>query len=292
MSSSFEIVGQEFVTGFRQQSVWKSWIAIAFFMGKIGIGLFLFALYLRSPILALVGILIEDIGYSGALMLHLGRPERFWRALSRPRTSWIARTVWMMGVFTVLGAIFLILPSASASWEVFRVLAAAAAVIVALLDGFIVNASPAIPLWNTAMMPLLFLFYTLLSGASLVLFGYHTGLVTVAWPPYVLWVMEVVLITINLLAVAIYLVSVANTTVAARASLNLLIKGAYAAMFYVLVVAVGFVFTLVMMLAMAATAGPVVVGAITVADLIGHFFIFYLLLLGGVYSPVFAKLTL
>jgi len=33
---SSSLVGEEFVMGFRKQNVWKTWIALAFFFGKIG----------------------------------------------------------------------------------------------------------------------------------------------------------------------------------------------------------------------------------------------------------------
>lgn len=292
MPTSFELVGSEYVTGFRQQVVWKVWIAIAFFWGKLGVGLLIFALFLNSPLLALAGILVEDIGKSGALMIHLGRPERFWRAIMRPRTSWISRTVWMMGIFTVLGAIYLLLPQGGAAWQVLRVLVGISAVVVALTDGFVINNSPAIPLWNTTMMPLLFLLYSLLGGSSLVLFLHHGGWLAIPWGASFLRLLEVSLISINLLAVIIYLASMGYATAPARASLQLLVKGTYAGIFFGLVVAVGFLFTLVMTLALAATAGPFLVGMITLADFIGHFFIFYLFLLAGVYSPVFGKLTI
>jgi len=285
------VEGNEFVMGFRKQNVWTQWIALAFFFGKIGSGMFILSLFLGTPLIALAGIIIENIGKGGALMIHLGRPERFWRAMTRPSTSWIARTVWAMGIFTVIGIIYLLVPAGSAAWEFFRVLALISAVVVAVTDGFVMNDSPAIPLWNTPMVPFLFLLYSLLGGTSVFFFLAHGGWIGVN-SLLNLETLETTLILINLIGVAIYLLSVVNATAAARESLWLLIKGPYAKMFFGFVVVIGFLFTLFLSLFIGASGGTAVVGLITLADLIGHFFIFYLLLQVGVYSPVLGKLTI
>ncbi|MFZ5634038.1 MAG: DmsC/YnfH family molybdoenzyme membrane anchor subunit [Bacillota bacterium] len=285
------MVGEEFVMGFRRQNVWSTWIALAFFFGKIGSGVFIFSVLFNTPLIALAGIIIENVGKSGALLIHLGRPERFWRAATRPRASWISRTVWAMGTFTAISIIYLLLPAGSPAWEFFRVLALISAVVVAITDGFIMNDSPAIPLWNTPMVPFLFLLYSLLGGTSVFFFLVHGGWVSIN--TFInLETLETALIIINLIGVSIYLASMVNATATARESLWLLLKGPYAGMFYGFVVAIGFILTLVLTLLLGASGGTVVVGLIALADLIGHFFVFYLLLLVGVYSPVLGKLTI
>jgi len=285
------VEGNEFVMGFRKQNVWTQWIALAFFFGKIGAGIFILSVFMGTPLLALAGIIIENIGKGGALLIHLGRPERFWRAIARPSTSWIARTVLVMGIFTVAGVIYILLPAGSAAWEFFRVLALISAVMVAITDGFVMNDSPAIPLWNTPMVPFLFLLYSLLGGTTVFYFLVHGGWVN-ANPLINLETLATALILINLIGVVIYLLSVVNATAAARESLWLLIKGPYAGMFFGFVVGIGFLFTLLLSLFVGASGGTVAVGLITLADLVGHFFIFYLLLQVGVYSPVLGKLTI
>jgi len=287
---STSLVGEEFVMGFRKQTVWSTWIALAFFFGKIGSGIFIFAVLLDLPLVALAGVLIENVGKGGALMVHLGRPERFWRAASRPSTSWIARTVWSMGIFTVISVIYLLLPAASPFLGFFKTIAIISAVVVAIVDGFVMNDSPAIPLWNSAMIPFLFLLYTLLSGTSIFLFLIKAGWVS-ANTLINFETLAITLLLLNLIGVAIYLLSILNTNAAARESLWLLIKGPYAAMFFLFVVVIGFVITLSLTLILA-NPGMLVVGLILLADLIGHFFIFYLILLAGVYAPVLGKLTI
>lgn len=289
-SLSTSLVGEEFVMGYRKQNVWTSWIALAFFFGKIGSGIFIFAALLNLPLVALAGILIENVGKGGALMVHLGRPERFWRAMSRPSTSWIARTVWSMGIFTVISVIYLILPVESPFLGFFKTIAIISAIVVAVVDGFVMNDSPAIPLWNTPMIPFLFLLYSLLGGTSIFLFLASGGWVSTN--AYINFhTLEITLLLVNLSGVVIYLLSILNTAAAARESLWLLIKGPYATMFFVFVVSIGFILTLALTLFLA-NPGTLVVGLIAIADLIGHFFIFYLILLAGVYAPALGKLSI
>jgi len=285
------MAGEEFVMGFRMQTVWTKWIALAFFFGKVGSGMFILAVLLNTPLIALAGLVIENIGKGGALLIHLGRPERFWRAMSRPQSSWISRTVWVMAIFTAIGILYLIMPPGSPAWQLFKVLSLIGAIVVAITDGFIMNDSPAIPLWNTPMLPFLFLLYSLLGGTSVFFFLVYGGWISVS-PLINLETLETALIIINLIGVAIYLASMVNATATARESLRLLIRGPYSTMFYGFVVAIGFILTLVLTLSLGASGGAFIVGLITLADLIGHFFIFYLLLMVGVYSPVLGKLTI
>ncbi len=286
------LVGSEFVSGFRLQTEWATLIAAAFFFGKIGAGLFLMSLFTGSWLGALLGLLIVLIGKGGAHLLYLGRPERFWRGLTKPGTSWVARGFWAMLIMTVAGAIFLALPAGSAGWWTAGLIAGLSAFIVAIYDGFLLNASPSIPLWNTAMMPVLCLFYSLLGGTSLTLFLINFGLASVTIQEVFLSNMEIVLLITNLIVVGLYLISMTHATAAAKESLRLLVRGTYALPFYSLAIGVGLVFTLLMAYFVGAAGGPGVVGLITAADLVGHFFIFFLLLRVGVYKPVLGQLTI
>ncbi|KLU61279.1 polysulfide reductase, NrfD [Peptococcaceae bacterium CEB3] len=286
------LVASEFVSGFRLQTEWATLIAAAFFFGKIGAGLFLMSLFTGSWLGALLGLLIVLIGKGGAHLLYLGRPERFWRGLTKPGTSWVARGFWAMLIMMVAGAIFLALPPGSAGWWIAEVIAGISAFIVAIYDGFLLNASPSIPLWNTAMMPVLCLFYSLLGGTSLTLFLINFGLATVRIQEAFLSHMEIVLLITNLIAVGLYLISMTHATAAARKSLQLLVGGTYAVPFYGLAIGVGLVFTLLMAYFVGVAGGPGVVGLITAADLVGHYFIFFLLLRVGVYKPVLGQLTI
>lgn len=286
------LVGTEFVSGFRLQTEWATLIASAFFFGKIGAGLFLMSLFTHSWVGALVGLLIVLFGKGGAHMLYLGRPERFWRGLTKPGTSWVARGFWAMMMLMVSGTLFLILPTGSTGRLVFEVIAALCAFVVAIYDGFLMNSSPSIPLWNTAMMPVLCLFYSLLGGTTLTLFLIEFDFTQVAVETVFFSNMEMVLLLTNIIVMGLYLISMTNATAAAKESLRLLVRGPFALPFYTLPLGFGLVFTLLMSYFVGSAGGAGVVGLITAADLVGHYFLFYLLLRVGVYKPVLGQLTM
>ncbi|MBI2874084.1 MAG: nitrite reductase, partial [Firmicutes bacterium] len=94
--SNVPLVGSEFIVGYRRQTEWSTLIALSFFFGKVGAGLFAISLFLGSGLLGLVGLVITAVGKGTAHLLYLGRPERFIRAMARPDRSWIARGIWSM----------------------------------------------------------------------------------------------------------------------------------------------------------------------------------------------------
>ncbi len=286
------LVGNEFVAGFRLQTEWATLIAAAFFFGKIGAGLFLMSLFTGSWAGALVGLLIVLIGKGGAHLLYLGRPERFWRALTKPGTSWVARGFWSMAVMTVAAILYLAAAPGTPGWWVAQIVAAISAFVVAIYDGFLLNSSPSIPLWNNALMPVMCLFYSFLGGTSLTLFLNQLGLTQLNIAESFLSNLEITLIVTNLIIVIFYILSTTNSTAAAKESLRLLLKGPYAPAFLGLAIGVGLVFTLLMAYFVGAAGGAAAVTIITAADLVGHFFIFFLLLRTGVYAPPLGKWTI
>lgn len=292
MSKTMSIVGNEYVLGFRRQVEWSGLIASAFFFGKVGAGLFMMSVATQSRLGMLIGLLIVLVGKGGAHMLFLGQPWRFWRGLSRPDSSWVSRGLWAMTFMTVCGGIALILPAGSSLFMPMAVIAAVFAFVVAIYDGFLLTSSNAIPIWNTALMPVMCMFYAFLGGTTMTLFLAHFGFIQLSIPGGLLSALEMVLLAVNLLIVIMYLVTSVNAGAAGKESLNLLVKGPYAVPFFALAIGVGLVFTLLMTFFAGPEAGPGVIALITVADLIGHYFIFFLLLRIGVFKPVFGQLKI
>jgi DMSO reductase anchor subunit len=79
-------------------------------------------------LLALVVALLLAIGGLGASFLHLGRPERAWRAVLMWRTSWLSREVIVLPAFIGVVAIWALAvrADAEAPWSVLLPLAAIA----------------------------------------------------------------------------------------------------------------------------------------------------------------------
>ena len=97
---------KDFVTDFRFQREWGWLVATDLFFGELGAGLFLACLLVGLPVGMLVGMVMVLVGKSVPLLADLGRPLRFWRAVMRPQTSWIARGLIAIIIFLVFGWLY------------------------------------------------------------------------------------------------------------------------------------------------------------------------------------------
>lgn len=148
-------------------------IMLAIYFGGIGGGLYLVSLLAGYPEGALLGILIGGVGKGLSHIFFLGRPERFWRAIRRPHSSWISRGFIFFGVFLLSGLGYVLPSFGWLPWATnsgFGVFLYWVSIITALLTvtytGLLLNRS-AIPFWNHSLLPILFLSVSILSGASL-----------------------------------------------------------------------------------------------------------------------------
>lgn len=151
----------------RRQALW-GWPAVAnFALGGLGAGWYvvagLAAGFERSagvtaaswaaPALVLVGF--------AAVAAEAGRPRRGARVLMRVRTSWMSRELLLGIAFVLLVAADLAFPL-----RLHRAQAMAAAVLLALAQGFMVRRARGITAWDVPLMPLLFLLSALLAGSG------------------------------------------------------------------------------------------------------------------------------
>jgi DMSO reductase anchor subunit len=103
-----------------------------------------------------------------ASLLHLGNPQRAWRALSQWRSSWLSRegvaAIATMAVFFVYGALwaFADMRIAALGW-----LAAALALATVWCTSMIYAQMRTVPRWRSWTTPALFLLYALAGGAML-----------------------------------------------------------------------------------------------------------------------------
>jgi formate-dependent nitrite reductase membrane component NrfD len=114
------------------------------------------------------------LGGIGTLFLiwDLGRPERFFRAFRRVNTAWIARGTWILLGFILVsvaqGGGWLLLgwgedPSGT-GWLAFNSLGSFLALATAVYTGFLIGAMIPRPMWNTPLLPFLFLVSALSTG--------------------------------------------------------------------------------------------------------------------------------
>jgi formate-dependent nitrite reductase membrane component NrfD len=285
----YVVTPHRFAVGFTRQTWWNWRIGAAFFFGEIGAGLFLLSLLTGHALGMAVGYLIVVVGKNTAHLLYLGRPSRFWRAAMRPDRSWIARGIWATGLFAISGFVLLLprfagveLGMPGGGRSLVLVIAAASALVIMFYDGLVMKASPAIPFWNSALLPVLCLTYATLGGAtlSLMLTTLQGGIPLPALERLEHW-----LLVINAGLLAIYILRMSRLEPAARQTVQLLLRGRYRRAFLGLVLLVGIVATLLLSLARGHVEASALAVVVALCELVGDFTLLMVLLKSGLYSP-------
>ncbi|MBN1692350.1 MAG: polysulfide reductase NrfD [Dehalococcoidales bacterium] len=282
----------DFMVKYQQQKDWVdgrgNFIAFAFFLGGIAGGLFLASAYFDN----LLGIFIAFLltGLMGAsYMLHLTHPMRFWRMVVKPGTSWISRGftfIMLFGLFTVITMILMQwAPDATTAITTFKVLAGIFAFAQSIYTGFAVSYVSAIKVWNSAIVPILFVTCGLSGGLAILLaIMVGQGSAQIATLENII---RVVLIAFAII-VAVYLWNATYSSTAAKDAVIRLIGGVLAPLFWIGVFLFGI-------------AIPVVISVITywvhdassallitavVSEIIGGLALRFAVLKAGVYEPL------
>ena len=281
----------EFLIDVKPQKEW-GWLVITYlFFGGAGAGLFLASLYIGHPWAEGLGLLLLLIG-TLFLLLDLGRPERFWRAFFRARTSWISRGCYFITALMVLGSLDLLLQFTAGDsgtvWVV-KAGAAVAAVAVMIYTGFVLSPSPAIPFWNSTFFPVIFFAYSLLAGIDFLI------LASPVLPPPVIDVarlekVQFGLVLLCLLMVMSHLSVMSGSAIAARKSIQLLTHGKWGALFLGGVIGVGLVLPL--LLAWPSLWQPsfqtmfAITAVLALLRLFGDYLFRFLVIRAGLYDPL------
>jgi formate-dependent nitrite reductase membrane component NrfD len=177
----------------KERQVQKEWggsIAIYLFLGGVGGGAYAFAciatllgqswahvinsgLMLSFPVV-IVGMLF--------LLSHLGSPMRAPLAMAKLGTSWISRGVWILSIFIVLSLIHFAgqvtpadfvraAPAGSPLPVLLSILGLVFALFTMLYTGALLSGAKGVPLWQTAVLPALFIISGLFTGLCAVLVG-------------------------------------------------------------------------------------------------------------------------
>jgi formate-dependent nitrite reductase membrane component NrfD len=256
-------------------------IAFALFFGGISGGLYLASLYFDSMLGMFVAwILAMVTGMTD--MAHLSKPMRFWRMLLKPRTSWISRGfifIWLfLGCAAVQLALSYWLPGTAAE-TAFKVLAGIMAFGVAIYSGFVVGFVGAIKLWNSAIVPILFVVAGLTGGLAILVLS---TLGDSALVGDVAAIMRIVVIGYAI-AVVIYFWVATYESTAARDSVTRIIQGSIAPVFWIGVVLLGIVIPIILLFTSSAAAALAVAA---VCAIVGGVALRYVILKAGVYSPL------
>lgn len=147
-----------------------------------------------------------------------------------------------------------------------------------MYSGFVLSYSPAIPFWNTPLLPFISIVYALMGGVALLFALNPTGPGTKA-----LETMEIGLIVSCAVLIFAYLTTMSSSTVAAREATRAFVAGSLAGLFWGIIVVVGLLAPLALTLSVRADAMPA--AALPVAGLLelgGAFAFRYGLLKAGI----------
>jgi formate-dependent nitrite reductase membrane component NrfD len=274
----------------RPQRAWGLLVITYLFFGGAGAGLFLASLWLRSILGEVGGLLLVAVG-TACLFLDLGRPERFWRAYRRPQTSWISRGTICITLLVGLGGLHVLAVLAGAGGTIGETALASAsgvaAVIVMVYTGFVLSPSPAIPFWNSAFFPMIFLAYSLLAGVDILVLGSLAGLGGDA-PLAGLERIQLGLAIVILVMLASHLSVSAHAGPAARASIAELVRGRLRWPFLGGVIVMGLVVPIAISWPLVVLGGPpltAIVAGLSVMRLVGDYLFRLLVIRAGHFDP-------
>jgi formate-dependent nitrite reductase membrane component NrfD len=285
----------EWMVGYTRQTEWIDrrgiFLWIAFYAGGLGGGLYLVSLYFDSLWGIFVSWLIIAVIKGGAHLVFLGKPLRFWRIVFRPGSSWLARGIIFVLAFVVFAAVQLALSfwlPGTAAETVFKVLAGIAALGITVYTGFVLNTVKAVPFWNSALLPLLFVLCGFMGGFGLsVVIALSAGGIDLAiaetgsrW-----------LIVANALVIAVYLLAAAGRETTGKQSVLEQVRGNLAPMFWVGVVVLGIIVPLAIAFG-SSFAGDVSSALLVtgvVCEMAGGLALRYCVLKAGAYKPLVAR---
>jgi formate-dependent nitrite reductase membrane component NrfD len=153
-------------------------MAYAFFCAELGAGLYFVSLLLGSLVGMTAGFVLVCTGKPYFHLAHMGVPAKSWRAMLRPDRSWISRGVWVLAGLMSTGFLYLAamffgeqlgIGADSAILWLLKVVSAVSALGVMSYQGFAMSHSSAIAIWNSAIMPMASLLYSLTIGLAVVM---------------------------------------------------------------------------------------------------------------------------
>jgi polysulfide reductase chain C len=263
---------------FRPQQEWKEIIAIYLYMAGMGAGSFIIGILIHWMGISLNPLSIPSIELFGVrfdltrvpilwgpimvsigapfLILDLGFKWRFMYACLNPRTSWVARGFIILSIFIVFGLLLFVksllpfkwLYPESGLWLIPEAIAFVFAFATALYTGILLKATKSVPLWNTHLLPLLFLASALSTGSmAIILSTLGTGVFSRdAAALKVLMGGEQILALIEGIVLYLYLYRSYRASEQGRDSVRLLLFGGKKLIFWGGIVLLGFIFPVIL----------------------------------------------
>ncbi|MCX5816200.1 MAG: polysulfide reductase NrfD [Proteobacteria bacterium] len=259
---------------------------IAFFFIELGAGIFVVSSLFSSYAGEVIGWLVCAVLGGGFHLLYLGHPFRFYRMLLKPQTSWISRGLLFVSGFLALGAIHLVLSFWAHSNLGLLIMVDVFAFLTIIYGGFAMNYVNGIPLWNSALLPVLFTVAGLWGGAevSMAILLLRGGIGE--GPERVIQILLLVLVVIF----PTYLISARYGLPAGKVSVSEIVTGNWWPYFWIVVVLMG------MVLPVGVTISSLLAGSMAIPVQLLYVSIFfglladlvlrYLILKNGFYNPL------
>ncbi len=272
-------------------------------LSGLGAGLFLVSLFMNNRPGMAIGLLIIICLKLPVHIAYFGKPLRFWRTMppfsNAWKTSWSARGVAFTMVFTSFALAQLAIgqsdiggflgPAATPLYWISGGIAGIFALLTCVYSGFILNSCKSVPFWSTGTLPIVFLLTGIAEGFGLIIaIGLAGGNVNMASAE--MW--SRVTLTANAFIIIIYLVNASYSSAVGKISVEELITGKVAVVFWVGLIALGIVLPLgISVSSIYAGGGVSSVMQITaiVCHAIGAFSLKYCVLKAGLYQPLIPK---
>ena len=257
----------------RPQEEWNEIPAIYLYLAGMGAGSYVIGVFLNwfvhpSQVISILGLpfdLTKAAIFWGPvlvalgaqfLILDLGIKKRFLYACLNPRTSWVARGFLILSIFILLGLLLLVksifplegLYPKSFLWYVAELIAIFFALATALYTGILLKATKSIPLWNTHLLPLLFLVSALSTGSmAIILSTLGSGvLATTSGALKALMRAEQIFVVIEGVVLYLFLSRRYKAAEQGKDSVRLLLFGEKKLLFWGGIVLLGFVFPMIL----------------------------------------------
>ena len=263
---------------------------LAFFFIELGAGVFFVASFFGSIPAMFTGWLVCAVLGGGFHLVFLGKPTRFWRIVfsSGWQTSWISRGLIFVSLFLVLGLIHMALTMWASPVTALLVAVNVFAFLTIIYGGFAMNYVNGIALWNTALLPILYVISGLWGGAEVMLgIALASGEIGIGIAVEV-WIR--ILMIGFLILIPVYLLSTRYISVTGQASVRYMVLDKWSPLFWIAVVFLGMTVPLTAVISsfiIGLEATPVAFLYIAIfCGLVGDLAIRYLILRCGLYNPL------
>jgi len=262
---------------------------LAFFFIELGAGAFFIASLFNVLWAMVIGWLICSVLGGGFHLLYLGRPLRFLRMFLRPQSSWISRGFIFVTLFLILGCVYIVLSMQTKPPFTLLVITDIFAFLVIIYGGFAMCCINGIPLWNTALLPILYVVAGIWGGAELTMGVILTSGGITELGHSVEEITRLLLVVFAFIVV-VYFIGVRYSSITGNVSVREIVLGRWKPLFWIGVILIGIMIPLGVVVSsytMAIERIPIVLLWLSIfAGLLGDLILRYLILKNGFYNPL------